>query len=213
MLMASDGGQNKLVNGTISIVFLKDPTDPQWKNDAGDEALPQDPERSTRPARTPTTRCYVYGMAAAWTAVEALKRAGQGPHARVARQGARHVHRGREPVPAARHRRQDGGQGSLPDRADAAAALAGRRVEVVRRPLGLPRVLARLWPRGRLAGSDRSSMLRSSGARRPPGDNTVTDGTPRLRDPQRVPRRPHGRGAVAAPRARSSRTRRRSSSR
>ena len=40
----ASGGQNKLVNGTISIVFLKDPTDPKWKKDAGDEALPEDHE-------------------------------------------------------------------------------------------------------------------------------------------------------------------------
>ena len=32
-LQASDDGQNKLVNGTISIAFLKDPNDPQWKDD------------------------------------------------------------------------------------------------------------------------------------------------------------------------------------
>ena len=40
MLLASEGGTNKVVNGSVSIVFLKDPTDPKWRNDAGDEALP-----------------------------------------------------------------------------------------------------------------------------------------------------------------------------
>ena len=43
-------------------------------------------------------------------------------------------------------------------------------------------------------------MLGSSGARRPPGDDQVTDGTPPPRDPRRVSARPHGRGQVAAPR-------------
>ena len=34
MQLASEGGQNKVVNGSVSIVFLKDPTDPKWANDA-----------------------------------------------------------------------------------------------------------------------------------------------------------------------------------
>jgi branched-chain amino acid transport system substrate-binding protein len=34
MLLASEGGKNKVVEGSVSIVFLKDPTDPKWKNDA-----------------------------------------------------------------------------------------------------------------------------------------------------------------------------------
>ena len=34
MTLASEGGQNKVVNGSISIVFLKDPTDPKWAKDA-----------------------------------------------------------------------------------------------------------------------------------------------------------------------------------
>ena len=77
MVQASDGGQNKLVAGTISIAFLKDPNDPQWKNDDAMKLYRQDPRAATRRARPPTTRCYVYGMAVAWTAVEALKRAGK----------------------------------------------------------------------------------------------------------------------------------------
>jgi len=33
MVLASEGGRNKAVEGTISTTVLKDPTDPRWKND------------------------------------------------------------------------------------------------------------------------------------------------------------------------------------
>src|SRR5262249_29729874 len=33
MVLASEGGKNPVVNGTVSVVFLKDPTDPKWKAD------------------------------------------------------------------------------------------------------------------------------------------------------------------------------------
>ena len=34
MQLASEGGTNKVVEGSVSIVFLKDPTDPRWTNDS-----------------------------------------------------------------------------------------------------------------------------------------------------------------------------------
>ena len=61
------------------------------------------------PGATADDALYVYGMAAAWTAVDALKRAGKDLTRASLAEGARHVHLGREPVPAARHRSQDGG--------------------------------------------------------------------------------------------------------
>ena len=33
MILASEGGKNPVVNGSVSVVFLKDPTDPKWKTD------------------------------------------------------------------------------------------------------------------------------------------------------------------------------------
>ena len=33
MVLSSSRGQNKRVEGSISIVFLKDPNDPKWKQD------------------------------------------------------------------------------------------------------------------------------------------------------------------------------------
>jgi len=34
MGLASEGGTNKVVEGSVSVVFLKDPTDPKWRSDA-----------------------------------------------------------------------------------------------------------------------------------------------------------------------------------
>ena len=34
MTLASEGGTNKAVENSVSIVFLKDPTDAKWRNDA-----------------------------------------------------------------------------------------------------------------------------------------------------------------------------------
>jgi len=55
MTLASEGGANKLVDSTISGVFLKDPNDTKWSKDA----------------------YHVYGMAVAYTLVEALRKAGK----------------------------------------------------------------------------------------------------------------------------------------
>ena len=76
MLKAWDAGQNKLVNGTISIAFLKDPDDPQWKNDAAMKLFRRILTHYA-PGTSPDDSLLVYGMAVAWTTVDALKRAGK----------------------------------------------------------------------------------------------------------------------------------------
>ena len=168
------------------------------------------------PGATRDDSLYVYGMAAAWTAVEAMRRAGKDltresllkvldtftatgnpfllPGIAVKTAGKDHF-----PIEQMLLQRW---QGAL---------------EVVRRPLGLPGVLGSgfaRWARGRRRCRLRPLDYASpSGARRPPRRQPVTDGTPRLRDPQRVPCRPDGRGAVVAPRAARHVLARRSSSR
>jgi len=67
MQIASSAGQNKLVNGTISIQFLKDPTDPKWKNDAAMK-LYRKIMKQYAPSANAADPLHVYGMAAAWTA-------------------------------------------------------------------------------------------------------------------------------------------------
>jgi branched-chain amino acid transport system substrate-binding protein len=75
MTTASDGGKNKLVNGTISIAFLKDPSDTQWAKDANMKLFRKILSRYA-PSANPADPMLVYGMAAAWTAVEAIRRVG-----------------------------------------------------------------------------------------------------------------------------------------
>jgi branched-chain amino acid transport system substrate-binding protein len=76
MQIASSEGHNKLVNGSISIVFLKDPTDPQWKNDAAMKLYRQILSQYAPDANV-NDPLHVYGMAVAWTAANALKKTGK----------------------------------------------------------------------------------------------------------------------------------------
>jgi branched-chain amino acid transport system substrate-binding protein len=75
MAAASDGGRNKLVAGTISIAYLKDPNDAQWAKDKGMKLYRQILARYA-PGEDPADAQHVYGMAVAWTAVEALRKVG-----------------------------------------------------------------------------------------------------------------------------------------
>jgi branched-chain amino acid transport system substrate-binding protein len=75
MERAAEGG-NKVVNGALSIVFLKDPTDPQWSSDAAMKLYAQIMKKYA-PGANADDVYHVYGMAVAWTAVEALKKAGK----------------------------------------------------------------------------------------------------------------------------------------
>ncbi len=76
MLLASEGGSNKLVDNSISIAFLKDPTDPSWKSDAAIKLYLQIMKKYA-PGANVNDVYHVYGMAAAWTTVEVLRQAGK----------------------------------------------------------------------------------------------------------------------------------------
>ncbi|HET6601885.1 MAG TPA: ABC transporter substrate-binding protein [Gaiella sp.] len=76
MQLASEGGTNKVVEGSVSIVFLKDPTDPKWKKDAAMKLYRSIMKRYA-PSANANDVYHVYGMAAAWTAVEAIRKAGK----------------------------------------------------------------------------------------------------------------------------------------
>ena len=78
MTIAGEGGTNKLVDATVSGVFLKDPTDPKWQSDAGIKLYQQILKRYA-PGANAADPYHVYGMAAAFTLVEALKKAGRTP--------------------------------------------------------------------------------------------------------------------------------------
>jgi branched-chain amino acid transport system substrate-binding protein len=75
MLLASEGGANKVVPGSISIQFLKDPTDPKWAKDKA-VVLYRQIMKQYLPSGNVNDVYHVYGMAVAWTTVEVLRKIG-----------------------------------------------------------------------------------------------------------------------------------------
>ena len=78
MLLAGEGGANKVVPGSLSIQFLKDPTDPKWAKDKAVVLYRQILKRYAAGANANDVY-HVYGMAVAWTTIEALRRSGKEP--------------------------------------------------------------------------------------------------------------------------------------
>ena len=78
MLLASEGGKNKVVEGTISTTVLKDPTDPRWRNDAG---MRQYRALMAKYADGENVNdvYHVYGMAVGYETVGLLRRLGANP--------------------------------------------------------------------------------------------------------------------------------------
>jgi branched-chain amino acid transport system substrate-binding protein len=78
MLLASEGGKNRAVNGSLTLNFLKDPTDPKWRSDAG---MKQYRTIMTRFAKGANQRdvYHVYGMAVAHETVSLFRRLGANP--------------------------------------------------------------------------------------------------------------------------------------
>jgi branched-chain amino acid transport system substrate-binding protein len=77
MGLSTVGTSKKQTNGSLSIVFLKDPTDPHWAKDPGVKLYRSIMKRYK--GGNPNDVYAVYGMSAAHTFVEALKRAGKTP--------------------------------------------------------------------------------------------------------------------------------------
>ena len=78
MVLASEGGKNKAVEGSITTTVLKDPTDPRWKNDAGMKLYRSLLSKYAKGAN-PGDVYHVYGMAVAYETVGVLKRLGANP--------------------------------------------------------------------------------------------------------------------------------------
>ena len=76
MLISSSRGHNKRVEGSISIVFLKDPNDPKWARDPG-VALYRKIMRTYARGENPKDVYNLYGMSVAFTFIDALKHAGK----------------------------------------------------------------------------------------------------------------------------------------
>jgi len=76
MTLASEGNTNKSVENSISIVFLKDPTDAKWRNDAAIKLYRSVMSRYAKGANVKDV-FHVYGMAVAYEMVKVLKAAGK----------------------------------------------------------------------------------------------------------------------------------------
>jgi branched-chain amino acid transport system substrate-binding protein len=78
MTLASEGGKNKTVEGTISTTSLKDPLDPRWKKDPGMVQY-RAILKKYAPGAIADDANHVYGMAAAFETVSLFKRLGANP--------------------------------------------------------------------------------------------------------------------------------------
>jgi branched-chain amino acid transport system substrate-binding protein len=78
MLLASEGGKNKTVEGTITSTILKDPADPRWKQDPGMKQYRAIMARYAKGANVGDVY-HVYGMAVAYETASLLKRLGASP--------------------------------------------------------------------------------------------------------------------------------------
>ena len=77
MGLSTVGTSKKQTNGSLSIVFLKDPTDPHWTKDPGVKLYRSIMKRYK--GGNSNDVYAVYGMSAAHTFVQALKKAGKNP--------------------------------------------------------------------------------------------------------------------------------------
>jgi len=78
MALASEGGKNKVVEGSITTNVLKDPTDPRWKNDAGMKLYRSLLAKYAKGANVNDVY-HVYGMAVGYETVGLLRRLGANP--------------------------------------------------------------------------------------------------------------------------------------
>ena len=96
MVISSSRGQNKRVEGSISIVFLKDPNDPKWNRDPG-VLLYRKIMRRYAGGGNIKDVYNLYGMSAAFTFVDALKHAGKNPTRRSVMNAALHLNERNNP--------------------------------------------------------------------------------------------------------------------
>jgi branched-chain amino acid transport system substrate-binding protein len=78
MLLASEGGKNRAVEGTVSLNFLKDPADARWRKDPGMRTYRAIMSRFAKGANSGDVY-HVYGMAVAYETVSLFKRLGANP--------------------------------------------------------------------------------------------------------------------------------------
>jgi branched-chain amino acid transport system substrate-binding protein len=96
MVLASEGGKNKLVEGSISTTVLKDPTDPRWKNDPGMKLYRALMARYAD-GENVNDVYHVYGMAVGYETVGLLRRLGANPTRAGLMKAARSLNDGKNP--------------------------------------------------------------------------------------------------------------------
>jgi branched-chain amino acid transport system substrate-binding protein len=96
MVLASEGGKNKLVEGSVTSTVLKDPTDPQWRSDAGMKQYRSIMARYAKGANVNDVY-HVYGMAVAYETVGLLQRLGTNPTRAALMARARTMNSARNP--------------------------------------------------------------------------------------------------------------------
>ncbi len=78
MALAAEGGSNKVVENSVSIVYVKDPAAAPWRNDAGVKLYRSLMSRFAKGANQRDLN-HVHGMAAAYQLTKALDAAGANP--------------------------------------------------------------------------------------------------------------------------------------
>ncbi len=136
MGLASVGSSKKQTEGTISIVFLKDPTDPRWAKDKGMKLYRSIMKKYK--GTTPKDVYNVFGMSVAHTFVEALKKAGKNPTRASIMKAATHLNIKNDPFLLPGVRRSHVGDRPLPARPGAAPAVPQRPLGFLWRPLSSP---------------------------------------------------------------------------
>ncbi len=143
--IAANTAGRAATDGTVSIVFSKDPASPTIAADLGFQLFKSIVARYDRSVRT-NDGYALYGMAAAYTMVDALRR--DRPERDAPRPDARHdeARRAGQPVPAGRRRRPHQRQGPV-------SGQPGEAPAVAKRALGRVRAAADRIARGRPAGT------------------------------------------------------------
>ena len=118
--------------GIISTAYLKDPTDPLWKDDPGIKTWLAFMDKYF-PDGDKTNINNVYGYASAQTMVQVLKQCGDNLTRENVMKQAASLKDFTSDLTAARHQGQHGRQRLLPDRADAADEVQRRSLGSVRR--------------------------------------------------------------------------------
>ncbi|MDQ2984304.1 MAG: ABC transporter substrate-binding protein [Actinomycetota bacterium] len=96
MLWSTYGSSAKHVEGSVSIVFIKDPTDPRWTKSPGIRLYRSIMKKYGNP-KAIKDAYNVYGMSAAFTMVDALKKAGRNPSRKSLLKAATHINERNNP--------------------------------------------------------------------------------------------------------------------